>query len=120
MPKYRTFSRSLAAFDQNSTLVAVIEMGSEGWLVGTLVPGLKKDPRERLSPDKQSLLALLHRWCAEAAKAGHAIKQGLCRKGRNSSPSGVFRRLTMGPACVNGGIRPKAGYSALPCLPVRT
>ena len=75
MPKYQDLSRSLAAFDQNSTLVAVIEMGSEGWLVGALVPGLKKDPRKKLSPDKQSLLALLHRWCAEAAKAGHAIKR---------------------------------------------
>jgi transposase len=75
MPKHQDLSRSLAAFDQNSTLVTAIEMGSEGWLVGALVPGLKKDPRKKLSPDKQALLALLNRWCAEAAKAGVAIKR---------------------------------------------
>jgi transposase len=75
MPKFNDLSRSLVAFDQDSTLVAAIEMGSEGWLVGGLVPGLKKDPRKKLSPDKQSLLALLNRWCAEAAKAGHVIKR---------------------------------------------
>jgi transposase len=75
MPKFNDLSRSLVAFDQDSTLVAVIEMGSEGWLVGGLVPGLKKDPRKKLSPDKQSLLALLNRWCAEAAKAGRVIKR---------------------------------------------
>ena len=75
MPKYQDLSRSLAAFEQNSTLVAAIEMGSEGWLVGAFVPGLKKDPRKKLSPDKQSLLAQLARWSAEAAKAGQAIKR---------------------------------------------
>ena len=59
MPKYDDLSRSLVAFDQNSTLVAAIEMGSKGWLVGALVPGLERDPRKKLSPDKQALLKLL-------------------------------------------------------------
>ena len=75
MPKYDDLSRSLVAFDQNSTLVAAIEMGSKGWLVGALVPGLERDPRKKLSPDKQALLKLLHRWCAEAARKGRAIKR---------------------------------------------
>jgi transposase len=75
MAKFNDLSRSLVAFDQNSTLVAAIEMGSEGWLVGAFVPGLKRDPKKKLSPDKQALLKLLHRWCAEAAEAGHAIKR---------------------------------------------
>jgi len=75
MAKYDDLSRSLVAFDQNSTLVAAIEMGSKGWLVGALVPGLERDPRKKLPPDKQALLKLLHRWCAEAARKGHPIKR---------------------------------------------
>ena len=75
MPKFDDLSHSLAAFDQDSTLVAAIEMGSEGWLVGALVPGLKRDPRKKLQPDSQALLRQLRRWCEEAAKAGHPIER---------------------------------------------
>ena len=75
MPKFDDLSRSLAALDQDSTLVAAIEMGSEGWLVGALVPGLKRDPQKKLQPDSQGLLRQLRRWCEEAAKAGHPIKR---------------------------------------------
>jgi transposase len=76
MPKFDDLSRSLVAFDQNSTLVAAIEMGSESWLVGAQVPGLKRDPRKKMDePDKDALLRLLKRWCAEAAKAKHKIER---------------------------------------------
>jgi transposase len=75
VPKFNDLSRSLVAFDQDSTLVAVIEMSSASWLVGGLVPGLSREPRKKLSPDPQALLRLLHQWCAEAAKAGHAIER---------------------------------------------
>jgi transposase len=78
MPKYQDLSRSLAAFEQNSTLVAAIEMGSEGWLVGAFVPGLKKDPRKKLSPDKQSLLA--QRSVERGGgQGGTGDQAGLCR-----------------------------------------
>jgi transposase len=75
MPKFDDLSRSLVAFDQDSTLVAVIEMGSESWLVGGLVPGLKRDPRKKLPPQPQSLLKLLYRWRDEAVKATREIKR---------------------------------------------
>jgi transposase len=75
MPKFNDLSRSLVALDQDSTLVAVIEMSSASWLVGALVPGLSREPRKKLLPDPQGLLRLLHHWCAEAAKAGHVIKR---------------------------------------------
>jgi transposase len=75
MPKYDDLSRSLVAFEQDSTLVAVIEMGSESWLVGGLVPGLPHDRRKKLSPQPQSLLAVLYRWRDEAVKGGRAIKR---------------------------------------------
>lgn len=75
MPKFNDLSRSLVAFDQDSTLVAVIEMGSESWLVGGLVPGLSRGPRKKLPTEPLTLLTLLYRWRDEAVKAGHAIKR---------------------------------------------
>src|ERR1700693_4362695 len=75
MPKFNDLSRSLVAFDQDSTLVAVIEMGSGGWLVGGLVPGLSREPRRKLATEPLTLLKLLYRWRDEAVKAGHAIER---------------------------------------------
>ena len=75
MPKFNDHSRSLAALDQDSTLVAVIEMSSASWLVGGLVPGLSREPRKKLSPAPEGLLRLLHQWRDEAAKAGRVIKR---------------------------------------------
>lgn len=75
MLKFDDLSRSLAALEQDSTLVAVIEMSSAAWLVGGLVPGLSREPRKKLLPEAAALLKLLERWRAEAAKAGHAVKR---------------------------------------------
>jgi len=66
-------SRSLVALDQDSTLIAVIEMSQSSWLVGGLVPGLAREPQKKLWPEAAALLALLERWRAAATKAGRAI-----------------------------------------------
>jgi transposase len=66
-------SRSLVALDQDSTLIAVIEMSQSQWLVGGLVPGLAREPQKKLAPDAAALRALLQRWREEAAKAGRGI-----------------------------------------------
>ena len=66
-------SRSLVAFDQNSTLVSVVELGLKSWLVGGLVPGMNRQPLKKQKPDPDSLLACLARWRGEAIKAGHTI-----------------------------------------------
>jgi transposase len=66
-------SRSLVAFEQNSTLVAVIELSLKTWLAAGLVPGLARQPLKKLGADPNALLGLLHRWRAEAIKAGHKI-----------------------------------------------
>ncbi len=60
-------------FDQNRTLVAVIELSQTSWLVGGIVPGLKRSPLKKLKPEKEQLLKLLVRWRDEAVKAGHEI-----------------------------------------------
>lgn len=66
MPKRNDLSRSLVALDQDSTLIAVVEMSWSGWLVAASVPGLAREPLKKLSPDPAALLALLHRWQEEA------------------------------------------------------
>jgi transposase len=66
-------SRSLVAFEQNSTLVSVVELSLKTWLVAGLVPGLTRQPLKKQGADADVLLALLHRWRAEATKAGRKI-----------------------------------------------
>ena len=73
MPQPNDLSRSLVALDQNSTIIAVIEMSQSSWLVGGIVPGIERQPRKKLEPSPERLLALLHRWRDEAVKAGRTI-----------------------------------------------
>jgi len=68
-------SRSLVAFDQNSTVVAVVELSLSTWLVAGVVPGLKRQPLKKLSADADKLVALLERWRDEAIKAGQVINR---------------------------------------------
>jgi transposase len=73
MPQPNDLSRSLAALDQDSTLIAVIEMSQMSWLVGAIVPGVERHPLKKLTPDEDELLRLLHRWRDEATRAGRTI-----------------------------------------------
>ena len=68
-------SRSLVAFDQNSTLVAVVELSLKKWLVGGLVPGLEKQPLKKLDADADALLGLINRWRDEGIKGGGKISR---------------------------------------------
>ena len=73
MPQPNDLSRSLVTFDQNSTIMAVVELSHSSWLVGGIVPGIERQPRKKLEPSPERLLALLHRWRDEAVKAGRTI-----------------------------------------------
>ena len=75
MLKQNDLSRSLVALEQDTTLIAVIEMGQSSWLVAGTVPGLERNPLKKLSPDHDALLQLLHRWRKEAVQAGRTIKR---------------------------------------------
>ena len=66
-------SRSLVAFEQQRTLIAVVELSLATWLVGGIIPGLGRDPLKKLAADEEALLKLLHRWRDEASKLGHKI-----------------------------------------------
>jgi hypothetical protein len=43
MRKPNDMSRCLAALEQDSTVIAVVEMGKSSWLVGGVVPGIERD-----------------------------------------------------------------------------
>jgi len=73
MTQVDDLSRSLAAFDQITSLVVVVEMSEASWLVAGLVPGLDRQPLKKLEPDPSALLLLLERWQAEAEKTGRTI-----------------------------------------------
>src|SRR6202008_3108443 len=73
MPQPNDLSRSLVALDQNSTIIAVIEMSQSSWLVGGIPPGIERQPRKNLEPSPERLLALLHRWRDESVRAGRTI-----------------------------------------------
>jgi hypothetical protein len=69
----QALSRSLVALDQNSTIIAVIEMSQSSWLVAGMLPGIERQPRKKLEPSPERLLTLLHRWRDEAVRAGRTI-----------------------------------------------
>jgi transposase len=75
MPHVNDLSRSLTAFDQDSTLIAVIEMSLKSWLVAGIVPGVNRAPLKKLEADEAGILRQLHRWRDEATKAGRHIKR---------------------------------------------
>ena len=75
MPQPNDLSRSLAALDQDSTLIAVIEISQSSWLVAGIVPRIKRQPLKKLAADETALLQLLYRWRDEATKAGCTINR---------------------------------------------
>jgi len=42
MPQPNDLSRSLVALDQNSTVIAVVEMSQSTWLVGGILPSIER------------------------------------------------------------------------------
>jgi transposase len=66
-------SRSLTPFDPNRSLITLIELSKESWLVAGIVPGVDRQPLKKLAADETELLKLLERWRGEAEKAGHKI-----------------------------------------------
>jgi transposase len=73
MANQNDLSRSLVALEQNNTIIAVIEMSLNNWLIAGIVPGVDRHPLKKLNVDEKALLQLLHRWRDEAVKAGYRI-----------------------------------------------
>jgi transposase len=73
MPQPNDLSRSLVAVDQNSTIIAFLEMSQSSWLVAGMLPGIERQPRKKLEPSPELLLAVLHGWRDEVVRAGRTI-----------------------------------------------
>jgi transposase len=68
-------TRPPVTLDHDSTLVVVIDMSQASWLVAAIVPGVERQPLQKLKPDHEALLRLLARWRDEAAKAGKPVSR---------------------------------------------
>jgi len=73
MSRLNDLSRSLTSLEQDSTIIAVIEMSQSSWLVAGIIPGIERHPLKKLEPNEVELLRLLTRWRAEATKNGRTI-----------------------------------------------
>jgi transposase len=73
--KRNDLTQSPVAFDQATTMVAVVELSFRSWLVAGLVPRLSRQPLKKLGADAHALLTPLRRWQAEATKAGGTINR---------------------------------------------
>ena len=49
--------KCLNAFEQDRTLVAVVELSQKSWLVAGIVPGVDRHPLKKFDADENRLLA---------------------------------------------------------------
>jgi transposase len=54
MPQPNDLSRSLVTVDQNSTIIAVVELSHSSWLVGGVVPGIERQPRKKVGAEPRT------------------------------------------------------------------
>ena len=80
--------KCLNAFEQDSTLVAVVELSQKSWLVAGIVPGVDRHPLKKFDADENKLLALIQRWKQEAIKAGARSNELLLLSRRGVMDSG--------------------------------
>jgi len=73
MSQPNDLSRSLTSLEQDSTIIAVIEMSQSSWLVAGIVPGIERHPLKKIEPSEEELICLLMRWRAETTKHGRTI-----------------------------------------------
>src|SRR5437764_13907892 len=53
MPQPNDLSRSLVALDQNSTIIAVVELSQSSWLIAGVLPGVERQPCKKLEPNPE-------------------------------------------------------------------
>ena len=73
MSKVEDLSRSITVLDQTRTVLVVVELSQNSWLVAGMLPGVQRHPLKKLDPDPEALLGLITRWRSEAESAGMPI-----------------------------------------------
>src|ERR687886_1763070 len=73
MPQANDLSRCLLTLEQDSTLIAAVELSQASWLVAGIVPAVERQPLKKIEADEAALLRLLGRWTDEATGAGRGI-----------------------------------------------
>ncbi|MER8880882.1 IS110 family transposase [Mesorhizobium sp. M0684] len=73
MSKVDDLSRSITVLDQARTVLVVVEMSQNNWLVAGMLPGVQRHPLKKLDPDPNALLGLIARWRSEAEAPGMPI-----------------------------------------------
>jgi len=73
MSKVEDLSRSITVLDQARTVLVVVEMSQNSWLMAGMLPGVQRHPLKKLDPDPNALLGLITRWRSEAEAAGMPI-----------------------------------------------
>ena len=71
MSQANNLRRCHTTLDQDSSLIAVVEMSQSSWLVAGIVPGISRQPAKKLKPDQRALLGLLRRWPSQAIMVVH-------------------------------------------------
>jgi transposase len=66
MPRPNDVRRCSAILEQDSTLIAVIEVSQSSWLVAGIGPGADRHPVKKVAASENELLKLLRRWRNEA------------------------------------------------------
>jgi len=95
MPELNGLSRSLITLEQDSTLIAVIDLSQSSWLVAGIVPGVERHPLKKLPPDEAALLQLLQRWRNETADM--LVHEVLSRDMRDRKAVARYAGLTGAP-----------------------
>jgi hypothetical protein len=75
MAQPNDLSRPLAGLNQDSTLIAVVELAQASWLVAGILPGVHRHLLKKIAVDQDLLLLVLRRWKDEAEKARRPIKR---------------------------------------------
>src|SRR5208283_3388892 len=111
MPRPNDMSRSLVCFDQEASLVAVIELSNASWLIFATVPGIERQPLKKIAPDETALLRLLHRWRDEATRSGRTISREHKRAKTDRLDTAMLMRVFL------GWLRGERGHCGMVAVP---
>jgi hypothetical protein len=84
MPRPNDLSRSLVALDQNSTIIAVVEMSQSSWLIGGLVPGIER--QQAIYPLPGAIEVVAQRAVVEPISWMHSLSESAASLGKLSVP----------------------------------